>query len=92
MVTINLDPIRPLAPSNFWMHMVLNIMNQFQFCVSHGNSPQKLLFDSLVGVGATQAKVLQFTSLATQFRKLPYNSDPNTSTAYNQSQMHMHSL
>ena len=77
MVTINLDPIRPLALSNFWIHMALNIINQSRFCVADGNSPQNVLFNSLVGVGATQAKVLQLNkSLATRFGIFLSNSGP----------------
>lgn len=77
MVMTNPDPTRPLALANFWIHMALNIMNQSQFCVADGNSPQNLLFNSLVGMGATQAKVLQLNkSLITQFGILPCSSGP----------------
>lgn len=77
MVMINPDPARLLALANFWIHMALNIMNQSQFFVADGNYPQNLLFNSLMGVGAKQAKVLQLNkSLTTQFGMLPCGSGP----------------
>lgn len=51
-------------------------MKQSQSCDADSNSSRNLLFNSLVGVGATQAKVLQLKSLATQFGILSCNSDP----------------
>lgn len=61
--------MRLLATPNFWIHMALDVMNQPQFWVANSYFPPSLLFNSLVGVGATLAKTLQLNkNLATQLQ------------------------